>query len=70
MIGFGFAQRCLRHLRSLGSVKSPGSVKLRAVTNAWDSEPATDVDIELLDATEEELDEVERTLAQLDEDGS
>jgi len=40
------------------------------VTDAWDSEPATDVDIELLDSIEEELDEVERTLARLDDDGS
>ena len=37
---------------------------------AWIPDPVPDVDVELLDAIEEELDEVERTLARLDEDGS
>lgn len=40
------------------------------VANAWNSEPAIDVDVELLDSIEEELDEVENTLRRLDEDGS
>lgn len=39
------------------------------VTRITDSPGSSDVDVRLLDLIEEELDDVERTLAGLDEDG-
>jgi len=57
-------------LRAEGATEQGPRGQFSEATAITDSGGTSDVDIELLDSIEEELDEVERTLTRLDDDGS